>query len=234
MNKQIGKNMFDGMELPEQTKQKVWGNLESIISNTTVEKRVHKNRVWVRRLGKTAAAFLIMGVLFGTINGVSHGGLVEAISGLWQTDESSQKIVTEMTDYHVRLDSVYAPEILECTEKRLIFAGSFGLVIYDRQSERVSATIDLQKIESNHFNADTLQTRFLIQGDELVIYNLQNKKVYGKSYHYNISTNGKKETSSLLPDTTQKADAFLEKEWQKQNKDKYADTLNLCGGNLFV
>ena len=101
---------------------------------------------------------------------------MEAISGLWQTDESSQKIVTEMTDYHVRLDSVYAPEILECTEKRLIFAGSFGLVIYDRQSERVSATIDLQKIESNHFNADTLQTRFLIQGDELVIYNLQNKK----------------------------------------------------------
>ena len=226
MNKQIGKNMFDGMELPEQAKQEVWGNLESIISNTTVEKRVHKNRVWVRRLGKTAAAFLIMGVLFGTINGVSHGGLVEAISGLWQTDESSQKIVTEMTDYHVRLDSVYAPEILECTEKRLIFAGSFGLVIYDRQSERVAATIDLQKIESNHFNADTLQTRFLIQGDELVIYNLQNKKVYGKSYHYNLSTNGKKETSSLLPDTTQKADAFLEKEWQKQNKDKYADTLN--------
>ena len=43
MNKQIGKNMFDGMELPEQTKQEVWGNLESIISNTTVEKRVHKN-----------------------------------------------------------------------------------------------------------------------------------------------------------------------------------------------
>ena len=77
MNKQIGKNMFDGMELPEQTKQEVWGNLESIISNTTVEKRVRKNRVWVRRLGKTAAAFLIMGVLFGTINGVSHGGLVE-------------------------------------------------------------------------------------------------------------------------------------------------------------
>ena len=115
MNKQIGKNMFDGMELPEQTKQEVWGNLESIISNTTVEKRVHKNRVWVRRLGKTAAAFLIMGVLFGTINGVSHGGLVEAISGLWQTDESSQKIVTEMTDYHVRLDSVYAPELLVCT-----------------------------------------------------------------------------------------------------------------------
>lgn len=38
MNKQIGKNMFDGMELPEQTKQEVWGNLESIISNTTVEK----------------------------------------------------------------------------------------------------------------------------------------------------------------------------------------------------
>ena len=226
MNKQIEKNMFDGMELPEQTKQEVWGNLESIISNTTVEKRVHKNRVWVRRLGKTAAAFLIMGVLFGAINGVSHGGLVEAISGLWQTDESSQKIVTEMTDYHVKLDSVYAPEILECTEKRLIFAGSFGLVIYDRQSERVAATIDLQKIESNHFNADTLQTRFLIRGDELVIYNLQNKKVYGKSYHYNLSTNGKKETSSLLPDVTQKADAFLEKEWQKQNKDKYADTLN--------
>ena len=28
MNKQIGKNMFDGMELPEQTKQEVWGNLE--------------------------------------------------------------------------------------------------------------------------------------------------------------------------------------------------------------
>ena len=115
MNKQIGKNMFDGMELPEQAKQEVWGNLESIISNTTVEKRVHKNRVWVRRLGKTAAAFLIMGVLFGTINGVSHGGLVEAISGLWQTDESSQKIVTEMTDYHVRLDSVYAPEIISAT-----------------------------------------------------------------------------------------------------------------------
>lgn len=52
MNKQIEKNVFDGMELPEQTKQEVWGNLESIISNTTVEKRVHKNRVWSDGLEK--------------------------------------------------------------------------------------------------------------------------------------------------------------------------------------
>ena len=71
-----------------------------------------------------------------------------------------------------------------------------------------------------------MQPRFLNKADALEKYNQQNKKVYGKSYHYNLSTNGKKETSSLLPDTTQKADAFLEKEWQKQNKDKYADTLN--------
>ncbi len=149
-----------------------------------------------------------MGVLFGTINGVSHGGLVEAISGLWQTDESSQKIVTEMTDYHVRLDSVYAPEILECTEKRLIFAGSFGLVIYDRQSERVSATIDLQKIESNHFNADTLQTRFLIQGDELVIYNLQNKKYMERAITIIFQRMVKKKRRLFCRTLRKKADAF--------------------------
>ena len=35
MNKQIGKNMFDGMELPEQTKQEVWGNLERSTEATT-------------------------------------------------------------------------------------------------------------------------------------------------------------------------------------------------------
>ena len=43
MNKQIGKNMFDGMELPEQTKQEVWGNLESIIEKTCLGQTAWKS-----------------------------------------------------------------------------------------------------------------------------------------------------------------------------------------------
>lgn len=221
------KEVFYDMKLPEQAKQEVWGNLEGIINEGTNKKSIRKKRVWRRKLGKVAAVFLIIGGIFGILNGASGGRLAEAISGLWKTNGSSQKIVTEMTDYHVRLDSVYAPEIISCTDKRLIFAGSFGLVIYDRQKSQVTGTIDLQKIDSNYFNADTLQTRFLLQGDELIVYNLQNKKVYGKSYCYNLLQCNQKEIVSLVPDSTHKAQEILERKWKKKNEGKYVDTFDI-------
>ena len=165
MKKNELKKMFDGKELSGQDKELLW---QQIAVQIDKPKKSHLKQ----RLMKAAIILIAAAGLFCTINKISAGKLINALSVLWQTDQKSSQIINNMTDFHVTLDSVYAPEIIEYSEKRVIFAGTFGLVIYDRESRQVTGTIDLQAIECNYFNANTLETKFLLIGNDLTIYNL--------------------------------------------------------------
>ena len=206
------KQAFGDIALAEDDKEELWDQLERRITR-------HPGRRHVLRAA-AVAAIVIAGI--GTtlmIDGMTGGRLVNALTGIWKTEKGTQEIVRTVTDYYyIGLDSVYAPEVIECSDTRIVFANSFGLVVYDRKREQVVGTIDLQKIQCNYFNADTLQTRFLLMGDQLTVYNLSKKKVSGKYYVFDLSHCTDREDGTIALETveTGPASGQLEKKWKEQ------------------
>ena len=216
------KQAFDSIALPAEDKEELWNQLEQRI--TRPPKRRH-----VMRIAVMLAVILCAGLAGAlAVNGMTGGRLVNALSGIWKAEESkeeknSQEIIQTVTDYYyIELDSSYAPEVIECSDTRIIFANSFGLVVYDRKRQQVAGTIDLQKIQCNYFNADTLQTRFLVRGDQLTVYNLSKKKVSGKYYVFDLSYCKDKENGTIALEAveTGSASGQLQKKWKAQAENR--------------
>ncbi|PWL71640.1 MAG: hypothetical protein DBY27_02605 [Clostridiaceae bacterium] len=219
------KDTFSKLELSENAKEEVWEQIAEKIGHSNGKKSGRIQKVLI----KTAAVVLVVVLLFAGINKLSAGKLAEAVTGFWRADKNSSKVLQETTDYHVMLDSVYAPELWECTQKRIVFAGTFGVVIYDRTKEQVTGTINLSKTDNNYFNADTLQTKYLLEKDSLWVYHCKNGKPAGRCYQYDLSACGSaknRQIVSLKPVTSQKAQSDLETKRKEQQKGKYTDTWN--------
>ena len=217
------KDTFSKLELSENAKEEVWEQIAEKIGHSNGKKSGRIQKVLI----KTAAVVLVVVLLFAGINKLSAGKLAEAVTGLWRADKNSSEVLRETTDYHVMLDSVYAPELWECTQKRIVFAGTFGVVIYDRTKDQVTGTINLSKTDNNYFNADTLQTKYLLEKDSLWVYHCKNGKPAGRCYQYDLSACGSaknRQIVSLKPVTSQKAQSELETKRKEQQKGKYTDT----------
>ena len=171
------KDTFSKLELSENAKEEVWEQIAEKIEHSNGKKSGRIQKVLI----KTAAVVLAVVLLFAGINKLSAGKLAEAVTGLWRADKNSSEVLRETTDYHVMLDSVYAPELWECTQKRIVFAGTFGVVIYDRTKDQVTGTINLSKTDNNYFNADTLQTKYLLEKDSLWVYHCKNVRLMKRS-----------------------------------------------------
>lgn len=210
------KQAFGGIALSEDDKEELWNQLERRITR-------HPGRRHAMRAAAVLAAVVIAGI--GTtlmIDAMTGSRLANAL-GIWKTEKDSQEIVQTVTDYYyIELDSAYAPEVIECSDTRIIFANSFGLVVYDRKREQVAGTIDLQKIQCNYFNADTLQTRFLLMDDQLTVYNLSKKKVSGKYYVFDLNQCKDRGDGIIALETvkTGPASGQLEKKWKVQAKSR--------------
>ena len=109
MKKDELKQAFGGLEPTEELTKEVWTRVEKNME--TVKKRK------VSKIVKAAAVVLIAAGLLGGINGLSENKLVEALVSFWHVDKESQSILKDMTDYHVMVDTVYAPKLLEYTDQ---------------------------------------------------------------------------------------------------------------------
>lgn len=230
--------VFDDMKLLPEEKAMIWKHIESQIEEPKEKaafamnrREMEPDRRFVTRIIRIVAILvLILGIGAGTaiiVNGLTDGRLADAFTKIWSVEKSSRKIMHETTDYHITLDTVYAPELIECSKSRVIFASTFGLLIYDRKQQQVVGTIDLQQIKCNYFNADTLRTRFLIEQDRLTIYNLSKRQVTGTSYVYDLGECEEKKNcgvTALQPIETNQASSLLDKMWKQQNSGKRIET----------
>ena len=66
---------------------------------------------------------------------------------------------------------VYAPPLVGCSDAYIIFANERGLMIYGRNQEKLLAALDLQALDCNYFNADTVMTHIMMEDDMLYMYN---------------------------------------------------------------
>ena len=239
------KKVFSLLELPMEEKDRIWNNIDRMISDAGEEKKEQRNCFLNKHtfFFKAASVILLLGCVFALANEITGSKLAKAIASFWNINSNSQDVISDNLDYHVTLDTCYAPEIIEYSDKRLVFGGTFGLVIYDRIRDCVTGTIDLQSIECNYFNTDTLETRFIVKNDRLSIYNLKSKKVYGMCYEYDLSqcqdiTN--KTVLALEPTRIQEASQRLEKQWKKccvkarkETFQTFNDSLSLFYGRMY-
>jgi len=240
------KAIFSKIRLSDSERVRIWGSIERKIPQR--ERNGQKSGqddfyyLYGRRKGRTALKVAaVVGVVviggFNIANFATGGRLAEAMANIWNISRESREIITAATDFHVRLDSVYAPELIEYSDDRIIFGGSFGLLVYDRKEKRVTGTVNLEEIGCNYFNADTKITHFLVEGDRLSVYNLKippevrtaasmgeglddtGLKAEDTCYEYDLSACGQGEEKSVVqlkPEKITKDGRSAEERWQEK------------------
>lgn len=66
---------------------------------------------------------------------------------------------------------VYAPQLAGISSDFVILANERGLLIYDRSLQGIVDVIDLQEIDCNYLNADSIATRIFLDSDRLYLFN---------------------------------------------------------------
>ncbi len=101
------------------------------------------------------------------------------------SDEAKQ-IADETVSLPVQ---VYASDLVGIDKHYLALANERGLLIYDRTQEALAAVLDLQQMECNYLNANSIATRIFMQDEKLYLFN-----------ETGIEQRAGKETSSSLPE----------------------------------
>ena len=66
---------------------------------------------------------------------------------------------------------VYASDLVGVDEHYILLANERGLLIYDRSRGEITAVLDLQQMECNYLNANSIATRIFMNGDKLFLFN---------------------------------------------------------------
>lgn len=66
---------------------------------------------------------------------------------------------------------VYASDLVGINDDYILLANERGLLIYDRSREEITAVLDLQQMECNYLNANSIATRIFLDGDKLYLFN---------------------------------------------------------------
>lgn len=236
---------FEQLEPEEEQKQKMYRDI--ISGRQPCRKKTFRRGVAAALI---AASVVVsgVGVEAATGGGVLGEGVfaatgqktISAIRELCGWDAGSKEIADQVKT--VQDVEVYAPEIFALDEKLLIFGGRGGILIYDREAGQVAATIDVQKIDSFHFNTGSQRTHVLRQGNALYIFNSENGKVYGNSYRYSLKNLAVKAVDAASEDaegaavrelavqkvsSEKKQTQKLYDSWAKTDQNEYEDTFDI-------
>ena len=66
---------------------------------------------------------------------------------------------------------VYASDLVGINDDYILLANERGLLIYDRSREEITAVLDLQQLECNYLNANSIATRIFMNDDKLYLFN---------------------------------------------------------------
>lgn len=175
------KKAFGELNPTEEQKQRIKKQLQ--------EKSVsfsNKSRT-LRRAVATAASIVLIVFLAGVgVNAASGGKVIEYIGGLFTPREVSEDIINHVAITGLKGFEVWAPDLIEVSEERLIFGDRRGLIVYDRTKNEVASTLDLQAIDCAYFGGDTKDTKILVNDGKIVIYNTENEVPFGNYYIFDL------------------------------------------------
>lgn len=152
------------------------------------------------------------------INAATDGALVSSIKEVFFVRQEPQDVTSQAAALPNRRIEVWAPELYGIDQERLVFGTQRGLLVYDRRTQMVRATVDVQAVGCIYFNSDPKWTHVLVEGERLVLFNSEQGTPFGSYYVYDLT-----QTGTLTPVEQGTASNTHYQAWQEQEK-RYADT----------
>ena len=97
-------------------------------------------------------------------------------------------------------------------------------MIYGREEQAVLAALDLQALDCNYFNADTVMTHVMMQDNLLYIYNEYKEKNPTEAYTYDLTQVGQEQALNCVEDPAEIAK--IRKNWMAYAKEHCKDTFD--------
>jgi len=166
-----GKNFLDKMEFID----------DELIETASRVQKSKKAKISWHKLTVVAACLCALFIGGVAVNAATNGKLVGTLKQWFTGKTLTNNIV-------IHQEQVYAKQIVFCNEKIIAFADELGVVVYDYEEEAVLGAINLQEIQCNHINAETIKTQFLSEdGEKLWIYNEKDGEPDGRIYEFDLS-----------------------------------------------
>ena len=193
---------------------------------TPVITKLKKKRTPMYRMMQVAATIAVMVGLVAAANGITGGEVYAAIKDFLNIRQTRQDVAGNIADIQLRNLQIYAPEIYGCDGGTMVFGTIRGLIIYDMEQNKIAATVDTQKIDCVYFDSDSKRTCVILDGDELVVFNMTEGEVEGNYYVYDLSkVNGSELEVSYEGTDAEKLRGYA-KAWSVQESN-YEDTFDL-------
>ena len=202
--------------------------LTGILKRKESTLQTHGRKTFAAALAGTCviAVCLLTGV---GVNAATDGALLDSIREFCGLPVQQKKAADEGLKLK---NEVYAPELAGCSEKYVVFANERALMVYGRQEKKLLAALDLQAMDCNYFNTDSIHTRVLLQKDTIYIFNEKKEQQPTQMYVYDLKKTDASSALSLTEDIRKLERVYLE--WKTFSAENSLDTFSgMADGNYW-
>lgn len=202
--------------------------LTGILKRKESTLQTHGRKTFAAALAGTCviAVCLLTGV---GVNAATDGALLDSIREFCGLSVQQKKAADEGLKLK---NEVYAPELAGCSEKYVVFANERALMVYGRQEKKLLAALDLQAMDCNYFNTDSIHTRVLLQKDTIYIFNEKKEQQPTQMYVYDLKKTDASSALSLTEDIRKLERVYLE--WKTFSAENSLDTFSgMADGNYW-
>lgn len=190
------------------------------------ERAQHKTKKFPAfRVAAAGMCVLALCVVTGAgVNAATDGAFFDSVRAFVGMPEQQKKVADEGITTGRRDSNVYADPLVACSDAYIIFANERGLMIYGREEKAMLAALDLQALDCNYFNADTVVTHVMMQDQLLYIFNEYKDKDTTEAYTYDLAQVGQESALNLVDDADEIAQIL--KSWKPYAGDHFRDTFD--------
>ena len=190
------------------------------------ERAQHKTKKFPAfRVAAAGMCVLALCVVTGAgVNAATDGAFFDSVRAFVGMPEQQKKVADEGIMTGRRDSNVYADPLVACSDEYIVFANERGLMIYGREEQAVLAALDLQALDCNYFNADTVMTHVMMQDNLLYIYNEYKEKNTTEAYTYDLTQVGQEQALNCVEDPAEIAK--IRKNWMAYAKEHCKDTFD--------
>ena len=225
---EIFKYTIDQTPPDQERKEQMWNRLQSTISGRGQKWKQAIRSGWQPHGRKTFAAALagtcVIAVCLLTgvgVNAATDGALFDSIREFCGLPVQQKKAADEGLKLK---NEVYAPELAGCSEKYVVFANERALMVYGRQEKKLLAALDLQAMDCNYFNTDSIHTRVLLQKDTIYIFNEKKEQQPTQMYVYDLKKTDVSSALSVTEDVRKLE--LVYREWKTFSAENSLDTFS--------
>ena len=190
------------------------------------ERAQHKTKKFPAfRVAAAGMCVLALCVVTGAgVNAATDGAFFDSVRAFVGMSEQQKKVADEGITTGRRDSNVYADPLVACSDAYIIFANERGLMIYGREEKAMLAALDLQALDCNYFNADTVVTHVMMRDQQLIIFNEYKDKDTTEAYTYDLAQVGQESALNLVDDADEIAQIL--KSWKAYAKEHCKDTFD--------